>query len=89
MTIENQSVQQKVSGDDSTLIFSFPFKIYADTDITVNKEVKTTGVQTLMVLGVDYSVTIDPVNEGGTITFVIGSVYRWQLTGRSLRRWYG
>ena len=74
MTIDNTYLPVEVSGDDATLDFSFTFKIYEDTDLLVYKEVKTTAVQTLMVLGVDYSVTINPIAEGGTITFVIGSV---------------
>lgn len=74
MTISNQTVEQKVSGDGIELVFSFPFKIYEDTDVSVFTELKATGVQTAMVLGVDYSVTINPVAEGGTITFVLGSV---------------
>ncbi|MCK4578553.1 MAG: hypothetical protein KAU50_07165, partial [Candidatus Marinimicrobia bacterium] len=71
MTIENQSIQQIVSGDDAEVTFSFPFKIYADTDIAVLLEVKATGVQTAQVLGVDYSVSISTDAEGGTITFLI------------------
>lgn len=73
MTIENQTIQRIVSGDDSTMTFSFPFKIYADTDISVLLEVKTTEVQTAQVLGVDYSVTISPDAEGGTITFLLAA----------------
>jgi len=74
MTISTAYTPLKVSGDDSTLDFDFSFKIYQTTDISVYKTVKATGVMTLMVLGVDYNITIQPVNEGGTITFVAGSV---------------
>jgi len=74
MTIENTYVPVKVSGDDATLTFSFSFKIYADTDLVVYLQDKTTEVRTTQVLGVDYSVTINPVAEGGTITFEAASV---------------
>jgi len=73
MAIENETVQEILSGDDVTMTFSFPFKIYADTDITAYLEVKTTKARTLQVLGVDYSVTINPIAEGGTITFLIAA----------------
>lgn len=74
MTIENTDTRRKVSGDDSTVTFSFPFKIYSDEDISVllqDKDALTTEDQEL---GVDFTVTIDPVNEGGTITFIGGVV---------------
>ena len=74
MTIENTYTPVQVSGDGASLTFSFDFKIYADTDIAVYKEVKLTDVFTLMTLGVDYSVVISPSSEGGTITFALASV---------------
>lgn len=74
MTITSQIIQTRVSGDGATLTFSFPYKIYQDTDISVLTEVKTTEVQTPAVLGLDYSVSINAIGEGGTIIFVLGSV---------------
>jgi hypothetical protein len=40
MTIENDYTPVKVSGDGAELVFSFTFKIYADTDIIVQTEIK-------------------------------------------------
>jgi hypothetical protein len=73
MAITNQDTKRKVSGDGTERTFSFPFKIYRDEDITVQLIDKTTGVVTDCELTTNYSVYINPISEGGTITFTIPS----------------
>ncbi len=70
MTIANSYDPTKVSGDGVTLIFSFDFRIYESDDLVVKLINKTTLVETDQVNGVDYTVSINLVTEGGTITYI-------------------
>lgn len=72
MAINSTDTKIKTSGDGATLTFSFPFKIFQNTDIVVQKIDKDTDVATTLTLGTDYTVSINTVTEGGTITIDAG-----------------
>jgi len=60
-------------GDNSTTTFPFSFKVFAEGDIAVTAA-DADGIETLLVLGADYSVTLNPNQEtspGGTVTYPI------------------
>lgn len=69
MSIANSYTPIKVSGDGSTVDFSFNFTIYAKSDIKVSLINKTTGAVTTRTLGTHYDVAINLVTEGGIVTF--------------------
>lgn len=70
MSISSSYTPVKVSGDGITTVVSFNFRIYASTDLSVKLINKTTEVETAQTNGVHYTVTINPVTEGGSITFI-------------------
>ena len=61
------------NGNGSTTSFSFSFKTFAAGDLQVTKT-GTTGLESVLVLDSDYSVTLNPdqdTSPGGTITYPI------------------
>jgi hypothetical protein len=70
VAISSEYVPVKVSGDGVTAEFSFPFRIFEASDLTVLILNKTTDeVLFTRVLGTHYTVEINRVTEGGAITF--------------------
>lgn len=60
------------TGNGVTTAFPFTFKVFTKADIEITKTVTATGVQTVLVLDSDYSVTLNADqdnNPGGTITY--------------------
>lgn len=60
-------------GNGSTTTFAFPFKVFAASDLAVYR-VSTAGVETLLTLTTDYSVTLNPdqdASPGGSVTPVV------------------
>lgn len=61
------------SGSGSTGPFAFTFKVFAAADLYVVKAVTATGVETVLTLTTDYTVSLNAdqdTNPGGTITLV-------------------
>ncbi|CAB4198833.1 hypothetical protein UFOVP1324_60 [uncultured Caudovirales phage] len=61
-------------GNDVQTVFPFAFKVFAAADMVVTRVLSATGVETLLVLATDYSVTLNPDQEaapGGSITLVV------------------
>lgn len=69
MPIDNAYSPVRLEADGTETDFDFDFEIYQNTDVKVSTVVRATDVATLKVLGVDYTVTINPVTEGGTVVF--------------------
>ena len=66
------------SGNGATKIFSFPFKIFKNTDLQVY-EISPAGVVTgPMTLTTDYTVAINNSSEGGTVTFTTAPLSGYQ-----------
>jgi hypothetical protein len=69
--VTSQYQPAKQAGNGSTLAFQFNFKILAATDLVVSK-LDTNGVSSgTLVLGVDYTVTFDPIQEVGTVAYTV------------------
>lgn len=70
MTIQNTTSKVREDGNGVKSVFSFPFRLFTDTDIEVSTIIKSSGVTTLKVLNTDYTVQINAITEGGTITYL-------------------
>ena len=76
-SFSNQTNKVFGSGDGITQTFSFPFKIFNKTDLQVYL-INTTGtVFGPLTLNSDYTVTISPTTEGGTVTFTTAPTVNW------------
>ena len=64
------SVTSKVVyvGDGATLIFPYPFKIFAEADLTVSDYKTATGSASVLVLNSDYLVSGVGLDAGGNVT---------------------
>ena len=64
----------KQAGNGVTTAFAFSFKILAATDLVCSK-LDANGVNSgTLILGIDYTVTFDPIAESGTVTWVVAPV---------------
>ena len=70
MTISSTNTKNSYSGDDSTVAFSYTFKILDADDIQVILRTNATGTETVQTRTTDYSVSGVGNAGGGTITFV-------------------
>ncbi|CAB4150491.1 hypothetical protein UFOVP1332_8 [uncultured Caudovirales phage] len=74
MTISSPTRFITYSGDSLVTLFTFPFKVFATSELVVNLQDDLTGVQTLQVLGTDYTAVLSAApnsNPGGSITFIL------------------
>lgn len=74
MTINSPDRFITYSGDSLVTIFTFPFKVFATSELVVKLQNDLTGVQTLQVLGTDYTAVLSAApnsNPGGSITFIL------------------
>lgn len=69
MSVNIDYVPAREQGNGTKLDFDFTFKIFAASDLVVGKVLRSTDVETPMVLNVDYTVVIDTVTEGGTVYY--------------------
>lgn len=81
MSISNTNYIQTGIGDGSTVTFSFPFEIFEASDLQVNliNTTVTPNISTAQALTTNFSVTINPAAEGGSITFVTAPTLNWQV----------
>ena len=74
MTINSPDRFITYSGSASVTVFTFPFKVFAISELVVKLQNDLTGVQTLQVLGTDYTAVLSAApnsNPGGSITFIL------------------
>lgn len=74
MTISSPTRFITYSGDSLVTTFTFPFKVFATSELVVKLENNLTGVQTTQVLGTDYTAVLSAApnsNPGGSITFIL------------------
>lgn len=72
MSISNTTYQTQATGDGVTQTFSFPFKIFNASQLVVNQITPAGDINsTPYVLGTDYLVWINPVAEGGIVTWMV------------------
>jgi len=72
MTVSAQNSYISYTGNGSTTVFNFPYKLYAATDLKVYTVIITTGVETLQTSGgagtYDYTIAYDSVTESWDVT---------------------
>lgn len=67
MALSSPSSKIVYVGDETSTNFSYPFKIFADTDLTVSRYTPATYVTDLFVLNVNYTVTGAGNDAGGFV----------------------
>lgn len=71
MTVINTTRKITTAGTGSQTTFTFPYRVLDTAHNVINLIVIATGVKTLQVEGVDYSMTLNTITEGGTVTFLL------------------
>ena len=69
MTVSSTNTRNSYSGNGSTTVFAYTFKIFDDDDITVIIRTDSTGAETTKTKTTHYSVSGVGVASGGNITF--------------------
>jgi hypothetical protein len=74
MTVTNTNQKNIYVGDDSTLIFAYTFRIFADANIsvTISDTSVSPQVDTLLTLNSDYTVSNAGNPAGGNVTLIVG-----------------
>ncbi|MFA5186899.1 MAG: hypothetical protein WC551_10505 [Patescibacteria group bacterium] len=71
MAITTAYAPVREQGNGVKVDFDFTFKIFNASDLVVGKLLRSTEAETACTLGVDYTVTINTVTEGGTVTYTV------------------
>jgi hypothetical protein len=74
MTVSSTTTKNSYSGDSSTTVFAYTFKIFDEDDITVIVRTDATGNETTKTKTTDYTVSGVGNANGGNITFVTAPV---------------
>jgi len=74
MTVSTSSNRADHTGNGSASTFSFTFRIFAIGDLTVTRLNPSTGVETVLTLTTDYTVSGAGSYNGGSITLVAGAL---------------
>ena len=86
MTISSQTRQAgPFTGNGATTAFPFAFKVFTAADLVVVRT-DLSGADSALVLGTDYSVTLNAdqnANPGGTITLPVALATGFKLTATS------
>jgi hypothetical protein len=69
MTVSSTNTKNSYSGNGSTTVFAYTFKIFDDDDITVILRTDATGAETVQTKTTDYTVSGVGNAGGGNITF--------------------
>jgi len=69
MTISSTTVKNSYSGNGTTLIFTYTFKIFQDSDLEVIIR-SANGTETVKTLNTHYTVEGEGGSSGGTVTFL-------------------
>jgi hypothetical protein len=72
MTISSTTVKNSYSGNGSTTVFAYTFKIFANTDLQVIIR-SSTGIETVKTLTTHYTVSGVGDASGGNVTFTSGN----------------
>ena len=72
MTVSSTTVKNSYSGNSSTTVFAYSFKIFADSDLQVIIR-SSTGVETTKTLTTHYTVSGAGDASGGNVTFTSGN----------------
>jgi len=78
MAVTDTTSSIRYNGNGATVAFTFPFKVFANTDLKIYN-ISAAGVATLLTLTTDYTVVINTTTEGGTVTLVVATASGAQL----------
>jgi hypothetical protein len=70
MTVSSTTTKNSYSGNGSTTVFAYAFKIFDEDDIAVILRDDATGTETAQTITTDYSVSNVGNASGGNVTFV-------------------
>lgn len=79
MSVATTTNRISYTGDGVTTAFSYPYKFLQDADLVVKKRLISTGVETLMVLTTDYTLTGSGEDAGGTVTMIVSPSALYEL----------
>lgn len=71
MTVSSTTTKVSYSGNGSTTVFAYTFKIFADADLTVIVRTDATGAESTKTLTTDYTVSGAGDAGGGNVTMVV------------------
>jgi hypothetical protein len=71
MAVQGTYTPVREAGNGSKVDFDFDFKVIQASDLSVGKILNSTEVKTTLTLGVDYTVSINTVTDGGTVTYMV------------------
>ena len=69
MTVSSTTTKVSYSGNGSTTVFAYTFKIFADADLTVIVRTDSTGAEVTKTLTTHYTVSGAGSDSGGNVTF--------------------
>ena len=70
MTVSSTTTKVSYSGDGSTTVFAYTFKVFNSSDLTVILRNNTTGAETVQTITTNYTVSGVGNANGGNVTFV-------------------
>ena len=73
MTVSSTTVKNSYSGNGSTTVFAYTFKIFADSDLQVIIR-SSTGTETTKTITTHYTVSGAGNTNGGSVTFTSGNI---------------
>ena len=86
MSISSATSRNDYTGNGATSVYSYNFRIFAQTDLLVTKRLISTGVETVLALTTDYTVSGVGDAAGGSVTLVAGALAStYELTIRRVR----
>lgn len=71
MTISNTTNEIQATGDGVTTVFPFPFRVFDPTQLEVIQITPAGSIINTFVLNTDYTVSINPVAEGGSVDWTV------------------
>jgi hypothetical protein len=71
MAVTDEYLPVREAGNGVKVAFDATWPIIQASDLNVGKVLNSTNVKTTMVLGVDYTVSINPVNKRPTVTYTV------------------
>lgn len=75
MTIASVSNKIVYVGDETTSVYPYTFKIFAETDLTVSRVNQSSSAVQVLTLNTDYTVTDVGVDAGGNVVLSAGYCY--------------
>ena len=73
MTVSSTTTKNSYSGNASTTVFAYGFKIFSDDDITVIIRTDSTGAEVTKTKTTHYTVSGVGSSSGGNVTFTSGN----------------